>query len=43
MKTKPRVISEKVANFFDRMLEEKRERQNEIRQKLENGELKVAK
>lgn len=43
MKTKPQIISNKVAVFFDRMLKEKKERQNEIRRKLENGELKIAK
>ncbi|MFD0990752.1 hypothetical protein ACFQ1R_11640 [Mariniflexile jejuense] len=43
MNNKTQIISNKVANFFDKMLEEKRERQKEIRRKLENGELKIAK
>ncbi|MDO5976034.1 hypothetical protein [Flavivirga jejuensis] len=43
MNKKPRIISNKVANFFDKMLEEKKVRQNELRRKLENGEFKVAK
>ena len=43
MNSKTRLISNKVANFFDKMLEEKRIRQIELRRKLENGEIKVAK
>lgn len=41
MKTQTKKISKTVARIFDKMLEDKRVRQNEIRRKIENGEIKV--
>jgi len=34
--------SNKVVQFFYRMMEEKRERNDEVRRKIKNGEIKVA-
>ncbi len=35
--------TKKTANFFEKMLAEKRERKAEIRRKFESGELSIAK